>query len=158
MKAMGRGSHRLKETERQRIIDDSTRRRRLKKFLESMQADNYHEDPHADLVMSKKLPRFDDNLESRTRSKKKDRSPEYYQIKYRKALQQMVEDDRKEADDSGRVSYLDVVAPSCEFPPVYLCAVCGYLSNYICISCGVRICQSKCFDTHFETRCLKWTG
>lgn len=159
MKSMGRGSSRLKESERQRIIDDSTRRRRLRKFLESLEADNYHEDPHADLVMSKKVPKFDDNLESRTRSKKsKERTPEYYQNKYRKSFQQLVEEDRKEAEETGRVSYLDVAAPLSDVPPIYLCAVCGYESNYICVSCGTRLCQNKCFDTHYETRCLKWTG
>lgn len=155
MKSMSRGSNRLKESERQRIVDESTRRRRVRKFLESLEADNFHDDPHADLVMSKKVPKFDDNLESRTRSKKKERNPEYYQIKYRKSLQQLVEEDRKEAEENKRTSYADVAAPSDEFPPIHLCAVCGFLSNYICISCGARICQTKCFDTHYETRCLK---
>ncbi|XP_017777546.1 PREDICTED: zinc finger HIT domain-containing protein 1 [Nicrophorus vespilloides] len=156
-KVVSRGSTRLRENERQRIIDDSTRRRRLRKFLENLEADNFHEDPHADLVMSKKVPKFDDNLESRTRSKKRERNSEYYQIKYRKSFQQMIEDDRKEADDNNRMSYMDLSAPQSDFPPYYTCAVCGYHSNYICISCGVRVCQTRCFDTHFETRCLKWT-
>lgn len=158
MKPVGKSSARLRESERMRIIDDSTRRRRLRKYLESLEADNYHDDPHADLVMSKKVPKFDDNLESRTRSKKKERNPEYYQIKYRKSFEQMIEDDRKEADEKNRASYADIAAPSSEIPPIYLCAVCGYQSNYVCISCGVRVCQTKCFDTHYETRCLKWTA
>jgi len=157
MKAF-RGSTRLKESERTRIIDESTRRRRTRKHLESLEADNYHDDPHADLVMSKKLPKFDESLESRTRSKRKERNAEYYQIKYRKTLQQMIDEDCKEAEENGRKSYLDLVAPKSAFPPIYLCGVCGYQSNYVCISCGVRVCQTKCFDTHYETRCLKWTA
>lgn len=153
-----RGSTRLKEGERLHIIDESTRRRRLRKFMENLEADNHHEEPHADLIMSKKVPKFDDNLESRTRSKKKDRGNEYYANKYRKTFQQLVEEGRKQAEENGEPSYLDLAPPKSDRPPLHLCSVCGFFSKYVCISCGARVCQIKCFQAHFETRCLKWTG
>lgn len=152
-----RGSARLKESERIRIIDDSSRKRLMRKFHELLEADNHHEDPYADLVMSKKAPKFDDSFEARPR-KKKERTAEQYQIKYRKTLLQNIEDDKKEAATSKRPSYANIAAPPCKYPPFHLCAVCGYQSIYNCISCGVRLCHSKCFEMHFETRCMKWMG
>ena len=37
-----------------RVLDEATRQRRARKALESLEADNFHDDPHTDLVMSKK--------------------------------------------------------------------------------------------------------
>ena len=153
-----RGASRFMEGEKRRIIDESTRKRRHKKFMESLETDNFHDDPHADLVMSKKLPKFEDNLESRTRHRKKEKNPEYYQLKYRKTFQQLMEEDRKEAEETGRMSYADIAAPKSDYPPQYFCAVCGFYSNYMCVACGARICNVRCMDTHYDTRCLKWTG
>lgn len=76
-----RGSARLKDSDKRRIVDETSRKRRHRKVMEILEADNYHEDPHADLVMSKKVPKFEENLETRTRGKKKERNPEYYQTK-----------------------------------------------------------------------------
>lgn len=41
---MNRDSGRIK-----RVLDDATRNRRLRKALEALEVDNYHDDPHADL-------------------------------------------------------------------------------------------------------------
>lgn len=72
-----RGSNRLKENDKRRVIDETQRKRRQRKVMEMLESDNYHEDPHADLVMSKKVPKFEDNLEHRTsRNKKRERTGE----------------------------------------------------------------------------------
>ena len=73
-----RESGRLKETNQKRVLDEATRIRRARKALESLEQDNFHEDPHADLVMSKKIPKFNDNLETRLVKKRKTKSYEYY--------------------------------------------------------------------------------
>ena len=44
-------------------MDQAARLRRQRKALEALEADNFQDDPHADLKMSKKAPRFDDGLE-----------------------------------------------------------------------------------------------
>ena len=36
--------------EQRRILDGATRMRRARKALESLESDNFHDDPHADLV------------------------------------------------------------------------------------------------------------
>ena len=41
-------------TEQRRVLDDASRQRRARKALENLEQDNFHDDPHADLVMSKK--------------------------------------------------------------------------------------------------------
>lgn len=77
-KAANRESGRIKDTNQKRVLDEASRKRRARKALESLEQDNFHDDPHADLVMSKKIPKFQDNLESRLGRKKKAKSSEYY--------------------------------------------------------------------------------
>ncbi|VEN39037.1 unnamed protein product [Callosobruchus maculatus] len=154
-----RGSNRIKENDKRRIVDETSRKRRHRKVMELLESDNYHDDPHADLVMSKKVPKFEDNLEQRTsRTKKKERTAEYYQIKYRKNFQQLVDEDRAEAEANRRVSYMDIQCEESPMPPRHFCAVCGFLAKYNCLSCGTRYCCIRCMDTHMDTRCLKWAA
>ncbi|RZB40923.1 zf-HIT domain containing protein [Asbolus verrucosus] len=158
-KSQLRGSNRIKECDKRRVIDETQRRRRHRKIMELLESDNYQDDPHADLVMSKKIPKFEDNLEHRsTRTKKKERTAEYYQTKFRKNFQQLVDEDRVEADMTGRVSYIDIAAEESKLPPRHFCAVCGFFGHYSCVSCGMRYCSIKCMETHMDTRCLKWTA
>ena len=54
-----------------------SRERRARKALENLEQDNFHDDPHADLVMSKKaLSLFQD--EDSKKVKRKTRTSEYY--------------------------------------------------------------------------------
>ena len=55
---------RIKDYEQRRVLDDAARRRRQRKALEALEQDNYQEDPHADLKMSKKAPKFEESMES----------------------------------------------------------------------------------------------
>lgn len=43
-----------------RVLDSASRQRRLRKAIEALEQDNYQADPHADLKMSRKAPKFDD--------------------------------------------------------------------------------------------------
>ncbi len=63
-----------------RVLDEASRERRARKALESLEADNHHEDPHDDLVLSKReLSLFqDDSEDAKKGSKKKTRNSEYY--------------------------------------------------------------------------------
>ena len=54
---------RIKDLPR-RKLDDAARKRRLRRALEALEADNYQEDPHGDLKMNKKAPKFDESLGS----------------------------------------------------------------------------------------------
>ncbi|XP_060534444.1 zinc finger HIT domain-containing protein 1 [Cylas formicarius] len=154
-----RGSNRIKENDKRRIVDETSRKRRHRKIMELLESDNYQDDPHADLVMSKKVPKFDDSLEQRSgRAKKKERSVDYYQFKYRKNFQQLVDEDRTEAEVNSRVSYMDIQCEESSLPARRFCAVCGFFGQYNCLSCGTRYCSIRCMDTHMDTRCLKWTA
>lgn len=153
-----RGSNRLKDGDKRKVVDETSRKRRHRKLMESLETDNFHDDPHADLVMSKKIPKFDDSLESRTRRHKKERNAEYYSLKYRKTFQQLVEEQQAEAEEEDIYCYTDIAVDKSNYPPQYFCAVCGFFSSYICVSCGARYCNIKCLETHQDTRCLKWTN
>ncbi|XP_066140529.1 zinc finger HIT domain-containing protein 1 [Euwallacea fornicatus] len=154
-----RGSSRLKEHDKRRVIDETQRKRRQRKVMEMLESDNYHDDPHADLVMSKKVPKFEDNLEQRSgRNKKRERTVDYYQFKYRKNFQQLVDEDQSESESKRRPSYMDIQCEESQLPPRHFCAVCGFLGHYSCLSCGTRYCSIRCMETHMDTRCLKWAG
>lgn len=81
-----------RETDRRKVLDDAARKRRARKAVEALEQDNFHEDPHADLVMSKKVPKFAESNEKPTR-KKKSKSAEYYKLRFRKTFAQLVEED-----------------------------------------------------------------
>ena len=51
---------RIKNEQAKRILDEATRRRRQRKALEALEADNFQDDPHSDLKMSKKAPKFEE--------------------------------------------------------------------------------------------------
>ncbi|KAG6450635.1 hypothetical protein O3G_MSEX006679 [Manduca sexta] len=148
-------SGRVKDADRRKVLDDAARKRRARKAVEALEQDNFHEDPHADLVMSKKVPKFADSNEKPTR-KKKSKSAEYYKLRFRKTFAQLVEEDVNFRPDPP--NYLSAQAPPSKFPDRHFCAVCGFPSNYTCIPCGARYCCVRCLGTHLDTRCLKWTA
>ena len=49
--ATGLGQRACKE--QRRVIDEATRMRRKRKAIESLEFDNFHDDPHSDLVRNK---------------------------------------------------------------------------------------------------------
>lgn len=77
-KTVARESGRIREGNQKRVLDEASRKRRARKAVEALEQDNFHNDPHADLVMSKKLPKFNDNLDLKTRRRRKSKSSEYY--------------------------------------------------------------------------------
>jgi len=158
-------SARLKDAASRRVLDDASRQRRARKALEALEADNNCEDPHADLVMSKKaLSLFqDDGGETghEKRPKRRARTMEYYKQRFRKNLAQLLEEESNtvEGDDEGAaVGYLSAQVPDSNIPARKLCAVCGFPSLYTCSTCGTRYCCLRCLETHQDTRCLKWTA
>ncbi|XP_046388833.1 zinc finger HIT domain-containing protein 1 [Ischnura elegans] len=150
-----RESGRLKDSGQRRVLDEAARMRRARKALESLEHDNFHEDPHADLVMSKKVPKFQETLDARTGRKKKTRSAEYYKQRFKKSFAQLIEEEKTYAQEH---NYITAQAPPSQFPERHFCSVCGFPSNYTCIPCGARYCSVRCLGTHLDTRCLKWTA
>ncbi|XP_012242001.1 zinc finger HIT domain-containing protein 1 [Bombus vosnesenskii] len=151
-----RESGRIKDAYQKRVLDEAARKRRQKKALEALEQDNFHDDPHADLVMSKKVPKFQETLDNRGGRRKKTRSAEYYKQRFRKTFAQLVEEDLN--INPNPPNYASAQAQPSRFPERQFCAVCGFPSNYTCIPCGARYCSMKCLGTHLDTRCLKWTA
>lgn len=95
------GSKSARLASQRKVMDEATRRRRARKALESLEQDNFHDDPHADLVMSKKaLNLFQESGDSptkevtpKTSSKRKSRTTEYYKQRFRKNFAQLLEED-----------------------------------------------------------------
>lgn len=155
-----RESNRVREAEKKRVLDDVSRKRRLNKARLALELDNFHDDPHADLVMSKKVPKFQDSLveQSRSRKTKRKTGDMVVKAKYRKNFSQLLEDDRHLAETSNTPCYANAQAPPSKRPERHFCAVCGFPSNYTCVSCGTRYCCIRCLGVHQDTRCLKWTA
>ncbi|KAI2806277.1 Zinc finger HIT domain-containing protein 1 [Blomia tropicalis] len=156
-----------------RILDTSTRNRRLRQMLESLERDNFHEDPHANLVMHKKAPKFEDKnnkfgLSSGSTGRR-------YNLPRSRllSLNALIEEDSK----NPAPNYLSLNArslgdkpptancapnphiPNIQTPVVqrHFCSICGFKGIYTCVICGFRYCSIDCQQIHKETRCLKWT-
>ncbi|KAB7505867.1 Zinc finger HIT domain-containing protein 1 [Armadillidium nasatum] len=153
-----RESNRIKDVNSRRILDDAARRRRARKALEALEQDNFHEDPHANLVMSKKAPKFQESLEGgRNKDKRRrTRSTDYFKQKSRKNFPMLLEEEQSINPEGP--NYLSIQAPASKFPERKLCSVCGHPAPYTCIPCGSRFCCKKCLVTHEDTRCLKYTS
>ncbi|RXG53628.1 Zinc finger HIT domain-containing protein 1 [Armadillidium vulgare] len=153
-----RESNRIKDVNSRRILDDAARRRRARKALEALEQDNFHEDPHANLVMSKKAPKFQESLEGgRNKDKRRrTRSTDYFKQKSRKNFPMLLEEEQSINPEGP--NYLSIQAPASKFPERKLCSVCGHPAPYTCIPCGSRFCSKKCLVTHEDTRCLKYTS
>jgi len=94
------GSKSARLASQRKVMDEATRRRRARKALESLEQDNFHDDPHADLVMSKKALNLFQEGDSptkeatpKTSSKRKSRTTEYYKQRFRKNFAQLLEED-----------------------------------------------------------------
>ncbi|KHN74948.1 Zinc finger HIT domain-containing protein 1 [Toxocara canis] len=164
-----RHSGRLQATESTRILDDAARRRRLRKQLDALEQDNFHEDPHAQLQWHKNIPRFDDeqvqgqgvsrkrvstdSAEHSEGKKKKKFRAEHSKQRFRKNFLALVEEysASKTMEGTGWDAYSAARAPPSRYPPRRFCAVCGFFSNYTCIRCGARYCSVKCRDLHNDT-------
>jgi len=154
--------HSQRVKDQRRVMDEASRQRRARKKLESLEQDNFHDDPHADLVMSKKalsLFQDDDTASAKQKEKnnrRKSRNAEYFKQRFRKNFPQLLEEDA--IHNSEPPNYLSAQAPASKLPKRQLCSVCGYISPSYCPACGMRYCSLKCYDTHMETRCMKYTA
>ncbi|CAD5123817.1 unnamed protein product [Dimorphilus gyrociliatus] len=88
------------------ILDQSTRKKRIHHYLENLEKDNYQTDPHADLKVNKKAPKFDDNTDGKLFSTvlktliieidnlaPKQRKKKKFHQRYRKDVQYLLEDE-----------------------------------------------------------------
>lgn len=102
-----------------------------------------------------KVPAFNDTMEDK-RKKRKSKTGELFKQRFRRTFVMLLEEAQQEAE-AGEPSYTSAKVPPSKFPERHFCAVCGFPSNYTCVSCGSRYCCVKCLGTHQDTRCLKWT-
>ncbi|TKR80467.1 hypothetical protein L596_014537 [Steinernema carpocapsae] len=173
----GRQSGRLAVAEQQKVLDQEQRAKRLKKQLDNLDRDNFHEDPHAHLQWHKKIPKFDDEEiaglkqpkaakkeggdgQLQAKRKKKTRS-EHYKQRFRKNFFQLMDETTLRPDpeiaNNGRVAWeMASVGPSLK-PARSFCPPCGKFAIYKCVRCGTGYCSIACRDTHNDTRCMKWT-
>ena len=147
-----RESSRIKDVQHRRILDEAARKRRQRKALDALESDNFQDDPHADLKMSRKAPKFEENLDAGKRQYRKRKSEQ----RFRKNFAGILEDEQMLNKEGP--NYFGAVVPPSKFPERHFCSVCGFPSNYTCISCGTRFCSVKCLGTHQDTRCLKYTA
>ena len=46
------------------MLDSASRQRRLRKAIDALEQDNFQDDPHSDLKMSKKAPKFEESMDA----------------------------------------------------------------------------------------------
>lgn len=71
----------------------------------------------------------------------------------------MDDDDDNDNDiaNNQKINYLSIQSEPSLLPVRHFCSVCGQNGRYSCTRCGMRTCCVKCFDSHKETRCLKFS-
>lgn len=132
-----------------RVMDEVTRKRRLRHELDQLERDNFHDDPHANLALSKKVPKFDSG--DKTNETRRRSNVRLKQLNFA----QMIEEDSKRPAPN----YSTAVAPDpskFSLPKRHFCGVCGLTGKYTCVTCGARFCSQSCQSTHKDTRCMKW--
>ena len=157
-KGSNKASSRLKDINQKRVLDAATRAKRQRRQLEALEKDNFHDDPHQQLniyVAKAKLPSFDDNIE--VKKKRKAKLGDIFKQKAKRSFPSLLEEAQSESQE-GTPNYFSAVVKKSKLPDRHFCSVCGYFSNYTCVTCGMRYCCVKCLKTHQETRCLKWTA
>ncbi|XP_059831226.1 zinc finger HIT domain-containing protein 1 isoform X2 [Hypanus sabinus] len=133
-----------------RVLDQATRQRRLNRQLDALEKDNFQDDPHANLPQLKRLPQFDDPHAESAKKKKKTRG-DHFKQRFRKNFQSLLEEQNLSSTEGP--NYLTACVGPSKLPQRHFCAVCGFPSNYTCVSCGARYCCVKCQGTHQETSC-----
>lgn len=154
-----------------RILDEANRNRRIRQQVEQLERDNFHEDPHANLVMHKKAPKFEDVNNRNSKSTTPSTLKRYSNRSTRPfTLNMLIEENSKQPSPN----YLTILTRPLKQSPTnvpislylannllyvlkrYFCSVCGFTGNYTCVVCGMRYCSTNCHQTHVDTRCLKW--
>lgn len=153
-----------------RTLDAASRNRRIRQQVEQLERDNFHEDPHANLVMHKKAPKFEDGNNRATKSSASVSIKRHSNRSRPFTMNMLIEENSKLPSPN----YLTILTRPLNHPPTnaslslylannllyvlkrHFCSVCGFLGNYTCVVCGMRYCSTNCQQTHVETRCLKW--
>lgn len=171
-----------------RVLDAASRARRAQKFLDSLEQDNFHDDPSDPSSLfdptltqeqiaktlsstsafgysrhSKGLVlESDDGPKPSTTNKRRKVmfKHDVFKIRFRKNLQTLLDE---ELGSNGEKStdernYFTIAAKPSKFPAKKICAVCGFFSLYTCQLCGSLYCSLKCLEIHKDTRCLKFTA
>jgi zinc finger HIT domain-containing protein 1 len=173
-----------------RILDASTRARRAQKFLDSLEQDNYHEDPtepsssfdptltpeqiaknlnntsafgysrHSKgLILESDEPTTKTTSNVSNKRRKIQFKYDVFKTRFRKNLQTLLDEELGSNGEKSeeKKNYFTIAAKPSKYPPLKLCSVCGFTSQYTCHICGSLYCSLKCLDIHKDTRCLKFT-
>uniref|UniRef100_A0A915P1S9 HIT-type domain-containing protein n=1 Tax=Meloidogyne floridensis TaxID=298350 RepID=A0A915P1S9_9BILA len=113
-KQLPRQSTRLISLHPQTGIDEAARRRRIQRHLETLEKDNFQDDPHANIVWNKSAPKFDDELifsrsdETKKRKKKSNDPPSKISAPEHASLKEIGcvidEDEKKWEEDKASTS------------------------------------------------------
>jgi zinc finger HIT domain-containing protein 1 len=177
-------------TSSSRVLDASTRARRAQKFLDSLEQDNYHEDPtepsssfdptltpeqiaknlsnisafgysrHSKgLILESDEPTTKSPSNSSNKRRKIQFKYDVFKTRFRKNLQTLLDEELGPNGEKSeeKKNYFTIAAKPSKYPPLKLCSVCGFTSQYTCHICGSLYCSLKCLDIHKDTRCLKFT-
>ncbi|KAH0626256.1 hypothetical protein JD844_001139, partial [Phrynosoma platyrhinos] len=169
---------RSQDPSQRRILDRATRQRRLNRQLEALENDNFQDDPHANMPQldwksaagKKKKKTRGDHFKLRFRKNFQALLEEQIWVTlnlwatllppmcYSRTLSSEMSvslaasNFQQNLNVSEGPNYLTACAPPSNLPQRHFCTVCGFPSNYTCVSCGARYCCVKCLGTHQETR------
>eukprot|EP00735_Rhodelphis_limneticus_P000392 TRINITY_DN10633_c0_g1::TRINITY_DN10633_c0_g1_i1::g.10972::m.10972 TRINITY_DN10633_c0_g1::TRINITY_DN10633_c0_g1_i1::g.10972 ORF type:complete len:207 (+),score=9.99,sp/Q9FHW2/SWC6_ARATH/43.45/1e-29,zf-HIT/PF04438.11/2.1e-08,NTR2/PF15458.1/0.0038 TRINITY_DN10633_c0_g1_i1:54-623(+) len=165
----GRTTRKRQVSEKLRVIDAATRARIVSERLDALEndaheeaVDNQDDDEYVPLLDE------DDNEEieatgtggrKRKRGRKGTRGAagDSAKNRLRKPFSQLLAEMHYESYPSSVANYMMAAALPSHFPARNFCSVCGLISGYSCVRCGMRFCSVRCNTIHQDTRCLKFT-
>uniref|UniRef100_UPI00358F459E zinc finger HIT domain-containing protein 1 isoform X2 n=1 Tax=Myxine glutinosa TaxID=7769 RepID=UPI00358F459E len=115
-----RESVRLQEGSQRRVLDPSTRQRRLTRQLEALEKDNFQEDPNSGLpLLAARLPQFD-SAETQGKRKKKTRG-DHFKLRFRKTFQSLLEEENLSVSEG--TTYFSASVPPSALPARHFCTL-----------------------------------
>ena len=135
------------------VLDEAARRRRQRKALEALEQDNFHDDPHANLVMHKKAPKFEESLDGKTRPdrKRKARSFEYFKQRWGAIVQAIF---CAFYYDVVKANSLDLCLYVMEFKTFKVHGTGKLMAEFNLLPCKIRRTNSSAIDTAIHLKYL----
>ncbi|KHJ98651.1 HIT zinc finger [Oesophagostomum dentatum] len=139
--------------------------------LASLEQDNAHEDPHANIVWRKDLPNFEDEMIGGPKKKGSRKRPssatpgsnpakrrrKFRARRFRNFISALDEANQKYRKNKRLFrAFFKATAPAPKVKGRKFCAPCGDVGIYSCIRCGTPYCSIACRDIHMDTRCQRW--
>ena len=144
-----------------RTFDQATRNEIKRKRLESLEADNWHEDRRKDEEEDDDYNPLDDassgdevsvDVRKKKNKKKKVKKDVWNATQKCKSLQEVLDEAEYHKYPSWVPNFTSIAASPSRYPQRHFCSVSGLVGKYKCPVTGEYLATQEAYETHRETR------